>query len=37
MDRRFVSSYCPFVGGNLVTWGSKNQLLLQVVLKLNSE
>lgn len=25
MDRRFVSSYCTFVRGNLVTWRSKKQ------------
>ena len=25
MDRRSTSGYCSFVGGNLVTWRSKKQ------------
>lgn len=25
VDRRFTSSYCTFIGGNLVTWRSKKQ------------
>ncbi|XP_058195078.1 secreted RxLR effector protein 161-like [Rhododendron vialii] len=27
-DRRFTSGYCTFIGGNLVTWRSKKQLVV---------
>jgi hypothetical protein len=28
MDRRSTSTYCTFVGGNLVTWHSKKQSMV---------
>ncbi|RVW74358.1 hypothetical protein CK203_056820 [Vitis vinifera] len=35
-DRKSTSSYCTFVGGNLVTWRSKKQnIVAKIVLKLN--
>jgi len=37
-DRRSTSGYFTFVGGNLVTWKSKKQLVVaDLVLKQNSE
>ena len=37
-DRRSTFGYCTFVGGNLVTWRSKKNLLwLDLVQKQNSE
>ncbi|KAL6348496.1 hypothetical protein AAG906_009956 [Vitis piasezkii] len=35
-DRKSTSSYCTFVGGNLVSWRSKKQnIVAKIVLKLN--
>ncbi|RDX77566.1 putative mitochondrial protein, partial [Mucuna pruriens] len=38
IDRRSNTGYCTFLGGNLVTWRSKNKMLwLNLVLKLSFE